>query len=204
MIEVFLSIDHTIFHFINGTLSNIVFDGVMPFLTDLNKTLFGKILAGTIWLLLVWKGGKKGRLVAFMLIPLIVLSDQFSSSVLKKIIARPRPCHTVEGIPILANIRLLVDCGSGFSFPSSHAVNHFAAAYYFSYFYRKWTWAFFPFAALIAFSRIYVGIHYPSDSIGGAVIGAGVALGVIGVWKMLTKYYPFLHLPIVEEKAEMK
>lgn len=196
MAEVFISIDQFLFHLINWSLSNIVLDVVMPFLTDLNKTLFGRVLAGLLWILLVWKGGKKGRIVAFFLIPLIVLSDQSSSSLIKKIIARPRPCHTVDSIPILQNVRLLVDCGSGFSFPSSHAVNNFAAASYFSYFYRRWTLGFFFFAALVAFSRVYVGVHYPSDIVGGAVIGLACAAIIIGIWKMMAQWFSILQVSV--------
>ncbi len=196
MAEVFISIDRFLFHLINWSLSNIVLDVVMPFLTDLNKTLFGRILAALIWILLVWKGGKKARIVAFFLIPLIVLSDQSSSSLIKKIIVRPRPCHTVDGIPIVQNIRLLVDCGSGFSFPSSHAVNNFAAASYFSYFYRRWTWAFLVFAGIVAFSRVYVGVHYPSDIVGGAVIGLACAAIIIGIWKMLAQKFSILQVGV--------
>lgn len=199
MSEIFISVDRSLFHFINWTLGNSVFDILMPFLTDLNKTLLGKILAGSIWILLVWKGGKKGRLVAFFLIPLIVLSDQLSSSIVKKIITRPRPCHTIDGVRMVENIRLLVDCGSGFSFPSSHAVNNFAAASYFSYFYRRWTWAFCTFAALVAFSRVYVGVHYPSDIVGGAIIGVMCGILIVGIWKILAKQYPVLQVKVSDD-----
>ena len=199
MSEIFISVDRSLFHFINWTLGNNVFDIVMPFLTDLNKTLLGKFLAGSIWVLLVWKGGKKGRLVAFFLIPLIVLSDQLSSSLVKKIITRPRPCHTIDGIRMVENIRLLVDCGSGFSFPSSHAVNNFAAASYFSYFYRRWTWAFFTFAALVALSRVFVGVHYPSDIVGGAIIGTACGALIIGIWKIMAKQYPVLQVKVSDD-----
>jgi len=191
----FYSIDLSVFHFFNATIANPLLDVVMPFLTDLNQTLFGRLLAAGIWILLVVKGTKKERVVAVMLVPLIVLTDQLSSSVIKNLVMRPRPCHEMDGMPIVANIRLLVDCGSGYSFPSGHAVNNIGAATYLSYFYRKWTWAFFTFGGLVAVSRIYVGVHYPSDTVGGAVIGAACAALVIVIWAWLAQRFQLLNYP---------
>ena len=192
MLEIFFSIDKAIFYFSNQTIANPVFDAVMPFITDLNQTWYGPLLFIVLWLLLFLKGGKKGRVVALLLIPLIVISDQLSSTVIKKLVARPRPCHTVEGIKVLQNIRELVPCGSGFSFPSSHAVNHFAAATYLSSFYRRWSWACYTYASLISFSRVSVGVHYPSDVAGGALIGSFCAVMVTYCWRAVEKRYPSL------------
>jgi len=118
-------------------------------------------------------------------IPLVVLSDQLSSSVLKQLFDRARPCHTVNGIPIVPEVRLLVGCGSGRSFPSSHAVNNFAVATLFVMYYRRWGWAFFTWASLVALSRVAIGVHYPSDILGGALIGVILALGLVGLWRFL-------------------
>jgi undecaprenyl-diphosphatase len=79
----------------------------------------------------------------------------------------------------LQNVHLLVSCGSGFSFPSSHAVNNFAAALILAFFFPQNKWWFFGFAALVAFSRVYVGVHYLFDVIGGAVIGLFCAGSVL-------------------------
>ncbi len=185
MSDFFYSIDTAIFFFINHTLSNPVFDVLMPFLTDLNKHRPFQIVALFAWLTLMIKGKKEGRTVGVLLIATIVVSDQFSSSVLKQLIGRIRPCHVLSGV------RMLVDCGSGLSFPSSHAVNNFAAATIISYYYRKQKWWWFSFASLIAFTRPYVGVHYPSDIAGGAVIGVGCALAVIYSWKFLKNKFSF-------------
>ena len=150
MLDFLYSIDKTVFYFCNQTITNPFFDVAMPFITDLNQNWFGRGLFVVLWLLLMWKGGKKGRVIGLLLIPLIVVSDQLSSSVIKNIIARPRPCHEIDGVPILDHIHLLVNCGSGYSFPSSHAVNNFAAGIFLSYYYRKWTWAFMSFAFVVA------------------------------------------------------
>jgi undecaprenyl-diphosphatase len=165
LIDFLYSLDRSLFHVCNQTLQNAVFDVVMPFVTDLNKNPVALLAVGLLWLLLVFKGGKGGRIAALLLIPAIAFSDQFNSSILKHLVDRARPCQ------VLANVHLLVSCGSGYSFPSSHAVNNFAGAIVLSYFLPRWTWAFFSFASIVAFSRIYVGVHFPSDVLAGAIIG---------------------------------
>lgn len=177
MTEFLYSIDVAVFFFINHSLANPVFDVVMPFLTDLNKIWVGKALylLGILWL--VVKGGRDGRIAAGLLILGIVISDQFSSSLLKPLVGRIRPCHTLTGV------RMLVDCGSGLSFPSSHAVNNFCAAAILAAFYKPQRWLWFGIAALVAFTRPYVGVHYPSDILGGAVIGAGCGYALAVLWR---------------------
>ena len=189
MNEFLASADKVIFHFINTTLANPVFDVVMPALTDWNKSWVGLSLFGALWLLLVFKGGKKGRVVGAFLVMLIIVSDQLSSNVLKPYFARPRPCHG-----IVDDVRLLVDCGSGYSFPSSHAVNNAAFGVFMSYYYRRMTWAFALYAAMMCLSRVVVGVHYPSDVLGGAVIGAIFASGLIYIQVLLSRKIPSFDL----------
>src|SRR5450759_2920306 len=104
-----------IFFFINRSLSNPVLDWLMPFLTDLNKQKLAIIIVGLLWIWLMIKGGRTGRTAGILLVLTIVVSDQVSSSFLKNMICRLRPCSVLQGV------RVLVDCGSGYSFPSSHA-----------------------------------------------------------------------------------
>jgi undecaprenyl-diphosphatase len=73
-------------------------------------------------------------------------------------------------------------------------VNNFAVATLFSYFYRKWTWAFMLFAASIGISRMYVGVHFPVDVFGGAVVGAVCAVIIIVLWRSLVKKIPGLEI----------
>ncbi|HEX9615325.1 MAG TPA: phosphatase PAP2 family protein [Bacteroidota bacterium] len=165
MSELLRSIDLGLFVFINQSLQNAVLDFLMPFITDLNKQLPVLITVLAILAWMVVKGGTTGRIAAVLLIITITFSDQLSSSWVKHLFERVRPCHELE------NVHLLVDCGSGYSFPSSHAVNSFAGATVLSFFFRKWLWAFASFAVVAALSRIYVGVHYPSDVAGGALLG---------------------------------
>ncbi len=192
MIDFLYSIDVALFRFLNGTLGNPVTDAVMPFLTDLNQTLFGRLLMGGAWLLLLLRGGRTGRTAALLLVPLVVISDQLSSTVVKKIVMRPRPCHIVDGVPVVDQIRLLVSCGGGYSFPSSHAVNNFAAATLLSFHFPKWARYLFGWAALMACSRICVGVHYPSDVLGGMLLGILTAWLFILGWKRVVVRFPAL------------
>ena len=190
MSELFSSADRAVFFFINRTLSNPVFDWLMPFLTDLNKSPIALAITALLLLWMLVKGKKAGRTAGIILILTIIVSDQLSSSVIKQMFARLRPCHVLQGV------RLLVDCGSGYSFPSSHAVNNFAAATVLSHYYRKYRWGWFSFASLIAFTRPYVGVHYPSDAIGGAAIGWACAYALILSWEYVNRNY-------VEKGAEV-
>ncbi len=187
MTEFLYNIDVAIFHFINGGLSTWVGDQAWPVITDYDKIAVVRILLAAVWLLLVVKGGKRGRTAALLLIVVLVAADQFSSFVLKPLIQRDRPCHVVQGEPVVENIHLLVGCGSGKSFPSSHAVNNFAVATLFALFYRRWRFAFYAWAALIALSRVFVGVHYPSDIAGGALIGGVLAFLIVKGWGMITR-----------------
>ncbi len=173
MVNFLNSLDITLFHFLNTSLCNPVFDFLMPFITDLNKQRIVLVFVALILLWMLIRGKRHVRIAAILLIITIIISDQLSSSVIKYLLVRPRPCFALQ------NVHLLVSCGSGFSFPSSHAVNNFAGALILAFFFPRCKWWFFGLAAIVAFSRVYVGVHYPSDVIGGAVIGlfcAGIVL----------------------------
>jgi undecaprenyl-diphosphatase len=96
-----------------------------------------------------------------------------SGHLLKHLFERPRPCN------VLQDVRLLVGCGGSFSFPSNHAFNAFTIAAIFAHFFRKAALPAFFIAFLVAFSRIYIGVHYPSDVIAGAFAGGMVAGGIL-------------------------
>ena len=183
MLDALVSIDKELFYFFNQGVQNWLFDEVLPFLTDINRKPVGIVILAILWLLLLTKGGRPGRFAALLLLPTIALSDQLNSSFLKFIIDRPRPCHE------LANVHLLVGCGSGYSFPSSHAVNNFAAAAILSYFLPRWVWGFFCYACVIAFSRVYVGVHYPSDVLTGSIVGLMIGFGVVVVFRQLEEWW---------------
>ena len=182
MIDALYALDRALLLFFNQTIANPVGDVLWPLITDYDKQLPVRILLAGAWLWLLIRGGTRGRAVALLLIPLLVISDKLNSEVLKEIFDRPRPCHDAGGDFVVPGLRLLVHCGPGNSFPSSHAVNNFAVATLFSHFYQRARPAFFGWATLVALSRPAVGVHYPSDAAGGALVGFAVAFLVIRAW----------------------
>ncbi|HTL99487.1 MAG TPA: phosphatase PAP2 family protein [Candidatus Omnitrophota bacterium] len=119
------------------------------------------VLLGAAFLL----RGRRGRLGILILALAIACSDQLSSKVLKPIVGRTRP--SVE----LADARPLFGVRHSRSFPSSHAVNFFTAAPIVGYVFPEARVAAYVVAGAVAFSRVYVGDHWPSDVLAGAALG---------------------------------
>ncbi|MBI5021048.1 MAG: phosphatase PAP2 family protein [Ignavibacteriales bacterium] len=166
----------------------------MPPITDWNLSWIGRGIAITLWLLLFWLGGKRGRTVALLLIILIIITDQLSANILKNYFEKIRPCQKINGVPVVETVHLLVGCGGGYSFPSGHATNNIAFATLISYYYPKWKWVAFSYGILMAMSRVFVGVHYPSDILFGGLLGAFCALILIKTWNHVSHRYPFLDL----------
>jgi len=119
----------------------------------------------------------------FMALLCILVSDQFSSQILKGHFARLRPCQDFP-----QSVRLLVDrCPGNASFPSSHAVNHFAIGIYFMLslkpYFKKWTWLFPIWATSICYAQVYVGVHYPIDVLSGSIIGILIGCVIYFIFK---------------------
>jgi len=163
MTDLIYNIDLYIFKFLNQTISNPIFDKFFPFITNPQNWIIAFII---LWLTTILKGGRLGKISAIGIIILIAISDQISSHLLKPFFERVRPCNVVE------NINLLVNCTKSYSMPSSHAVNNFAAAVFFSRLFPKLKIALFIVATLVALSRTIVGVHYFSDIFIGALIGS--------------------------------
>lgn len=163
MIDFLYNIDLQVFYFINHTLSNRLFDKFFPYITEVKHWYLVYLI---LWLILIIKGGRIGKITAVAIILAITASDQISSHFLKDLFARVRPCN------VLPDVNVLASCTESYSFPSSHAVNNFTIALLLLRIYPKLKWILLTSAFLIAFSRPYCGVHYPSDILGGAVIGS--------------------------------
>lgn len=175
MIELLLQIDHALFVFINGSLANPVTDRVMPIITNDNLL---RLIYGAILVILLGAGRKPFIWVVGFSLLVVVLTDQTSSALLKPWIGRMRPCKVME-------VHLLVGCGGGFAFPSSHATNLFGQAVFFGLLFKKYLPYLLGFAFLVGVSRIFVGVHYPLDIVGGIVAGGFEgALAAYVVWKL--------------------
>ena len=177
-IEIIRVWDTSLFRFLNGSLTCGFMDALMPFVTNTKNfyPAFILLFAG-----LMIFGKYRGRIAGITVVLGTSIADVISSKLLKELFARPRPFVTLE------DVRQLVGA-AGFSMPSSHAFNSFAAAVMFALFFNKklpdiknpaerfmrekWVAvAAYFLAFLSAYSRIYVGVHYPADSLIGAAGG---------------------------------
>ncbi|MCX5754440.1 MAG: phosphatase PAP2 family protein [Candidatus Krumholzibacteria bacterium] len=174
------SLDVRAFRLLNGDAVNPVFDKVMPFATDFDRWRIAVIL---IWCALVIFGRTRGRWAALMLIPIIAASDQLSASVMKPIFERMRPCEVIGNVHlwlgaegwITTPAEVARSYKNSFSFPSSHATNITASMLFLGLVYRRWLAPLLAVALLVSFSRIYTGVHWPSDVLTGMLIGAAIA-----------------------------
>ena len=161
--DILYSIDLAIFYFFNHTLSTGFLDKFFSIITDVNNWYIAYIILAGI---AVTKGGKRGRIAVAGIIILIIFTDQTGYKLLKEIFQRIRPCN------VLPDVITPIDCRGSFSFPSNHALNNFAAATFLWRLFPKFKWVFFITAFFVALSRVYLGLHYPSDIAVGAIIGA--------------------------------
>jgi membrane-associated phospholipid phosphatase len=164
------NLDIDLFDCINVKLSHPLLDSLMPFLSGNAFFIPCAIFAGV---LLVWKGKLRGLVCLLMLLLVVAIGDGFICNTLKKAVARPRPFLE------LSDVHLLGGKGGSGSMPSSHAANWFSAAMVAFLYYRRSIWFMLPLAVLVSFSRVYNGVHYPSDVLAGAVLGAGYAVAVV-------------------------
>lgn len=114
----------------------------------------------------------------------VTITDQLSSHVIKLWIHRLRPCQDPN---MIDHVRMLLNhCSGGFSFPSSHAINHFGAAVFIfntlKPYLKGWSYLFLFWAASISYGQIYVGVHYPLDVLFGAILGSIVGYCVAFIY----------------------
>lgn len=189
MIEFIKTIDHNLFVFLNTFCSNIFFDYFFKFITDTHNLYLLMLFAGILFLI-------KSKVNALKIIVVVVIamgiSDLIGGQILKPFFGRLRPshpCYFVEGKHLFfEGANFLFGMKRGGSFPSNHAMNAFAFATVLTLYFPRNFFYFYTFSALVAYSRIYVGVHYPLDIIGGGFLGF-----IIGMFV----YYLFYYIKLV-------
>jgi len=174
MLNKIIELDKALMIFFNKSITNSLFDFIMPIITSKDfLTVIGTLL---IFYLAVFCG-KKGKIAILVLIFAAGASDAICAQIIKPWVGRMRPSHEFNEF-----INLLVSKGGKWSFPSNHAANSFAFATVLSYFFEQKKVVLFALASIIAFSRVYVGVHYPLDIICGAIIGYILSWMVLSLW----------------------
>lgn len=159
-------IDVKLFYLLNTKLTSSLLDAVMPFVTLKTNFSYAIVLVAVFALI---PGGRKDLRGVGLAVAVVVVSG-LTAEFLKDVILRTRPCHALEGV------RLLVKCSSTHSLPSGHATYVSAGMVFLSIRYRRY-WPFFmAFAFIVAYSRVYVGVHYPFDVLSSAFFGAVFAI----------------------------
>jgi undecaprenyl-diphosphatase len=161
--------DHAIAHLINQTWRNSVFDMVMPVITGFGEW---ELLVAMAIALLFFRNRDVKTLGVLLLIAL--WAAHIVGPMIKHLVARPRP------FLVYPDIKALVEA-HGPSFPSGHALCAFTCASLVCAFIKR-HYVFYFFAFLIAFSRVYLGVHFPTDVLGGALIGILIGWITYGVY----------------------
>ncbi len=178
MLNIFLQIDKDLFNFIYGLPHNIVFNYFFSFLSGIGTW-------GLVWFLImialvIWEEIKDRRELFSLVIGLFV-STLSVDVFLKNFVKRARP-DVLNQIPVM-----FFGHASTYSFPSGHATLAFTAAYILSKKHKRWAKFYYILAFLIAFSRIYLGYHYPSDVVTGAILG--LVIGFVSL-KISALFFP--------------
>jgi membrane-associated phospholipid phosphatase len=183
MPDFLLQLDRQLFHFINHTLTNPLFDWVMPWLR--NPKFWIPVYVFII-IYSIWKFKKPGAWLILFLLITVGVADFSSATLIKKQVKRLRPCRDAV---VSQTIISRVPCGTGYSFPSTHATDHFAMSVFLGLAYgRKWRWVWLwalLWAAMVCFAQVYVGVHFPVDVTVGGLFGSLLGLIFARVFQKL-------------------
>ncbi len=180
-----LQLDEQLFYLINNGWQNPFLDAIMPIWREKSTWI---PLYVFLAIFVIYRFKIKGLYLILTMALLIGISDNIASQLIKKNVQRIRPCNDAT---LEEKVHLVISCGSGYSFPSTHAANHFAVAAFLSMtlgqFYRRIRLPLYLWAASIALGQVYVGVHYPLDILSGALFGILLAYVMARLYFRLEK-----------------
>lgn len=165
MLDFLLNADYWIFNQINNVFTLSALDTFFFWATDLHKTIYFKIIIVPLVAFLFIKKYKREGVTLFLILLLSLGINDFLGGKIKRFIERERP----ENNPSIS-VTKRSEAGS-YSFYSNHAANMFAFATYTTHFIPQAKIPVYAFASIVAYSRVYNGVHYPSDIFAGGIVG---------------------------------
>ena len=180
-------IDQHLLELVNKSWSHAWLDGIVPWF---RYQQFWYPLYLFLLVFMLTNFGKKAWWWVAGFVITVSASDSINSRLVKALFERTRPCNDPDVLPYIT-LRV-THCAGGYSFTSTHAANHFAMAMFVfltlvPLFGARRLWWVFVWAALVAYAQVYVGVHYPFDVIGGALVGLLIG-GITGWW--IRKIHP--------------
>lgn len=185
--ELFVYWDYEMWFHLHAMWRSDFLDAVMPYAR--NQWTWAPLYLFLL-IFMTMNFGRRGWMWCIFFLLTFALSDFISASLVKPMFQRVRPCNNVY---LSSLVKSIVPCGSGYSFPSSHAANHFALGIFSAITLQgriKGIWFMgVGWALLVAYAQVYVGVHYPMDVICGGLLG--VSIGVV-TGKLFRKQFPFV------------